>query len=151
MRVLLQRVEYAKVSVEQKVTGKIGPGLLLLFGVESSPKMDHLDWLCQKVLNLRVFKDEDKKMNLSVLDIQGEILIVSQFTLFANTKKGNRPSYTRSAAPPEAESIYQKFVEKLSQGLGKPVQTGIFGANMDVEFLNQGPVTMMIDSEQRDF
>jgi D-tyrosyl-tRNA(Tyr) deacylase len=151
MRVLLQRVEHANVSVEGKVTGKIGPGLLLLFGVESSPNMDHLDWLCQKVLNLRVFKDEQGKMNLSVLDVGGEILVVSQFTLFASTKKGNRPSYTRSAAPDEAEIVYQQFLEKLSTGLGKSVQAGIFGANMDVEFLNQGPVTIMIDSEQRDY
>lgn len=151
MRVLLQRVEHAKVSVEGEVTGKIGPGLLLLFGVESSPKMDHLDWLCQKILNLRVFKDEQDKMNLSILDTGGDILVVSQFTLFASTKKGNRPSYTRSAPPLEAEEIYHKFMEKLSQALGKPVQSGVFGANMDVEFLNQGPVTIMIDSEQRDF
>jgi D-tyrosyl-tRNA(Tyr) deacylase len=113
--------------------------------------MDHLDWLCQKVLNLRVFKDEQGKMNLSVLDVGGEILVVSQFTLFASTKKGNRPSYTRSAAPDEAEIVYQQFLEKLSTGLGKSVQAGIFGANMDVEFLNQGPVTIMIDSEQRDY
>jgi D-aminoacyl-tRNA deacylase len=151
MRVLLQRVERASVSVEGQVVASIGKGLLLLFGVEDSPKMDQLNWLCQKILKLRVFKDEQGKMNLSILDLQAELLLVSQFTLFAETKKGNRPSYTRSAEPEVAKEVYEMMITKLSAALGKPIQTGVFGANMDVELINQGPVTIMIDSELRDF
>jgi len=150
MRVLLQRVEHASVSVEGQVVAYIGKGLLLLFGVEDSPKMDQLDWLCQKILKLRVFKDEQGKMNLSLLDLQAEILLVSQFTLFADTKKGHRPSYTRSAKPELAKQVYEMMIQKLSAALGRPIQTGVFGANMDVQLINQGPVTIMIDSELRD-
>lgn len=151
MRVLLQRVDRASVSVDGTTKGKIQKGLMLLFGVESNPKLDQLDWLCKKVLNLRVFKDQNDKMNLSVLDIQGEILVISQFTLYAYAKKGTRPSYTRSAPAVEAETVYNLFLEKLELGLGKPIQSGVFGANMDVDLLNQGPVTIMLDTEQKDF
>ena len=151
MRVIIQRVEHASVSVGGEVKGKIGKGLLVLFGVECNPRLDQLDWLCSKIVNLRVFKDEEDKMNLSLLDIQGEILLISQFTLFANTKKGTRPSYTRSAPAAEAEKVYISMIEKLSTTIGQPIQTGVFGANMDVDLLNQGPVTIMIDTEQRDF
>lgn len=151
MRIVLQRVKHASVTVDHKITGQIQQGLLLLLGAEAADTQEDIDWLCKKILGMRIFKDAEHKMNLSVQDVDGEILVVSQFTLHASTKKGNRPSFIRAAKPDLAIPLYEKFVETLSDKSGKKVQTGIFGADMKVELLNDGPVTIIIDSKQRDF
>lgn len=150
MRVILQRVNSAKVSIENKVNGEINVGFLVLLGIGKEDSFADIDYLVRKISNLRVFSDENGKMNLSVLDIDGECLVVSQFTLFANTKKGNRPSFILSAPPSEAIPLYEQFVNQLSMTLGKDVPTGKFGANMQISLINDGPVTIFIDSKNKE-
>jgi D-tyrosyl-tRNA(Tyr) deacylase len=149
MRILLQRVRNASVTVGGEITGSIHHGLLLLVGVGHTDTDDDIRWLVQKVLNLRIFNDNEDKMNLSVTDVQGDLLVVSQFTLYADTKKGNRPSYTRSAPPPVAIPLYEAFLRHLRASFGGRVETGIFGADMKVELLNDGPVTIWLDSKDK--
>ena len=150
MRVLIQRVAEASVTIEDKVKSAIGPGLLVLLGIETEDTAEDIDWLCKKIIQLRIFSDEEDKMNLSVQDIQGQILVISQFTLHASTKKGNRPSYIKAARPEVAIPLYEQFVEQLSISLEQPVGTGEFGADMKVRLLNDGPVTIWIDSRNRE-
>lgn len=150
MRVLVQRVSRASVTVEEQVTGQIGAGLLVLLGVETADTEEDIDWLCRKITGLRVFNDGNGKMNDSVVDIDGGLLVVSQFTLYASTKKGNRPGFTRSARPEHAVPLYEAFCAALAEVAGRPVETGLFGADMQVELLNDGPVTIWIDSRQRE-
>jgi D-tyrosyl-tRNA(Tyr) deacylase len=147
MRLLIQRTTQASVTISGKEKSTIKNGLLLFLGIEDSDNKKDIEFLCQKTINLRIFDDENGVMNKSVLDIDGEILVVSQFTLHASTKKGNRPSYIRAAKPDIAIPLYEQFCSTLSEMLGKKVQTGEFGANMQVELINDGPVTIWIDSK----
>jgi len=151
MRVVIQRVKRAAVSSDGKQISAIGPGLLIFIGIELADNLDDIEWLCNKIVNLSIFNDNDGIMNLSVRQTNGEILVVSQFTLHALVKKGNRPSYIRAAGHEIAIPLYNKFVDKLSQCLEKEVQTGIFGSMMDVELTNDGPVTFIIDTKNKDF
>ena len=148
MRVVIQRVSGASVSIGGKVYSEIGNGLLVLAGFENSDTEKALEWMCAKIAQMRIFSDAEGKMNLSVLDVGGEILAVSQFTLHASTRKGNRPSFIRAAPPSVSEPLYNAFAERLSELLGKPVATGIFGADMKVALVNDGPVTIVIDTEK---
>ena len=150
MRTVLQRVSKASVTVEDKVVSSIGNGLLVLLGVEDADGKEDIDWLANKIINLRIFSDENDVMNGSVIDIDGDIIVVSQFTLHAQTKKGNRPSYIKAAKPDVAIPMYEAFVEVLEQRLGKKVGTGIFGADMKVELLNDGPVTITMDTKNKE-
>jgi len=150
MRVVIQRVSKASVSINGKLKAVIGKGLLVLLGVEDIDNYDDIDFLTKKIANLRIFDDSNGVMNCSVLDANGEILCVSQFTLHASTKKGNRPSYIRAAKPDFAIPMYEKFCSELSKSLCKTIQTGEFGANMQVELINDGPVTIIIDSKNRE-
>lgn len=150
MRVVIQRVSEASVTVDKKIVGQINHGLLILLGVEPIDTLEDIDWLCKKITGLRIFDDADGVMNLSVQDVSGELLVVSQFTLFASTKKGNRPSYLRAAKPDISVPMYEKFVDTLSLMSGKKVATGEFGADMKVRLLNDGPVTIIIDSRQKE-
>ena len=150
MRAVIQRVTQASVEIEKKVKGQIEKGLLLLVGICPDDTEEDLKWLATKVTQLRIFSDEQDKMNLSVQDVQGDILVISQFTLYANTKKGNRPSYINAAPPAIAIPLYERFVTILEGALGKPVQTGEFGADMKVSLLNDGPVTIMMDTKNKD-
>jgi len=150
MRVIIQRVRSAAVKVDGKTTGTIEKGLLVLAGWEDADTDEDLDWMAGKIARLRIFSDEAGLMNLSVQEIGGDILLVSQFTLFASTKKGNRPSFIRSAKPDFAIPMYQKFILTLEKELGKPIQTGIFGADMKVALENDGPVTIFIDSKAKE-
>jgi len=150
MRLLIQRVKEASVTVDYKIVSKIEEGLLLLLGVENEDSVEDIEWLCKKVLNLRIFNDENGVMNKSVKEIGGDIIVVSQFTLHASTKKGNRPSYLKAAKPEVATPLYEAFVEKLRSTFGKEIGTGIFGADMKVALLNDGPVTIWIDSKQKE-
>jgi D-tyrosyl-tRNA(Tyr) deacylase len=149
MIVVIQRVSSASVTIDQKVKSSIQKGLLVLVGIEDADTSEDIDWLASKIINLRVFNDEQGVMNVSVRDDGGDIIVVSQFTLHASTKKGNRPSYLRASKPDIAIPMYEKFVQALEQQLGKPVQTGEFGADMKVALLNDGPVTIVIDSKNR--
>jgi D-tyrosyl-tRNA(Tyr) deacylase len=151
MRVVVQRVSNASVSVDGKVISSIGNGMLVLAGFEHADTADDLDWMSAKILNLRIFNDNQGIMNLSLKDTDGEILLVSQFTLHAATKKGNRPSYIRAAPPEISVPLYNLFIEKVTGQLGKKVGTGIFGADMKVQLLNDGPVTIILDSKNREF
>lgn len=150
MRVVLQRVKCASVKVEGKITGAIEEGLMVLLGIEEADSLEDMNWLAGKLVNLRIFDDEQGVMNRSLLETGGGLLLVSQFTLFAATKKGNRPSYSRAAPPAIAIPIYEKMIELLSAELGKPIQTGVFGADMKVELLNDGPVTIVIDTKNKE-
>jgi D-tyrosyl-tRNA(Tyr) deacylase len=147
MKTVIQRVSSASVTIDSKIVADIQKGLLVLVGIEDGDNQEDTNWLCQKIANLRIFGDENDVMNLSVKDINGEIIVVSQFTLQASTKKGNRPSYIKAAKPEVAIPMYEKFVQQLEMELGKKVQTGIFGADMKVALLNDGPVTILIDSK----
>lgn len=148
MRALIQRVSTAKVVIEGEISGEIGPGILVLLGINHEDSEKDIDWLIRKITQLRIFSDQDGKMNLSVQDIQGALLVISQFTLFADSKKGNRPSYTQSAPPQVAIPLYEKFLNKLGQSFVGKVETGKFGADMKVSLLNDGPVTIMLDSRE---
>ncbi len=150
MRLVIQRVTHASVTIEGVLKSKIGKGLLILVGIEDADTDVDVNWLAQKVVNLRIFDDENGVMNRSVIDTDGEILIVSQFTLHAMTAKGNRPSYIRASKPDFAIPMYEKFCGKVTELLGKQVGTGEFGADMKVELLNDGPVTILIDSQRRE-
>ena len=150
MRAVIQRVKQANVEIDHALKGSIGHGLLVLLAVEAADTQEDIDWLSGKIVRLRIFPDEDGVMNRSVQEANGGILLVSQFTLYASTKKGNRPSYSRSAGPEIAIPLYQAFISKLTQELGKPVQTGEFGADMQVILVNDGPVTIIIDSKLRE-
>ena len=150
MRAVIQRVSHASVTIEEKIHGAIQHGLLVLLGVEDADTAEDIEWLSGKIVRLRIFDDEQGVMNRSVQETQGQILLVSQFTLFASTKKGNRPSYSRAARPEVAIPLYQTLIARLSQDLGQPVQTGEFGAMMQVALTNDGPVTILIDSKNRE-
>lgn len=150
MRVVLQRVKEASVTVSEKMVSQIGPGFLILLGIESEDTQEDIDWLAGKIARLRVFSDENDAMNLSILDVNGDVIVVSQFTLHANTKKGNRPSFIKAARPEIAIPLYEAFVEQLENELRKKVGTGMFGAMMDVSLVNDGPVTIVIDSKNRE-
>jgi len=147
LRVVIQRVTEAAVTIDGKVHSSIGQGLMVLAGFGSADTEKTIDWLCAKIVNMRIFSDTEGKMNLSVLDVGGEILAVSQFTLHASTRKGNRPSFIRAAPPSTSEPLYDTFVKRLSDMLGKPVASGIFGADMKVALVNDGPVTIVMDTE----
>lgn len=150
MRVIIQRVTSASVTINQKIKSQINTGLLILLGIEPTDTKEDCDWLCKKITNLRIFNDENGVMNISVKDIKGELLVVSQFTLHASTKKGNRPSYIRAARPDFAIPMYEIFVKNLAVISGLEVQTGEFGADMKVQLLNDGPVTIMMDSKLKE-
>ena len=147
MRLVIQRVRHANVKIEGKEVGNIGQGLLILVGIEEADGHEDIDWLCRKVTAMRIFDDADGVMNRSVTDINGQILVVSQFTLMASTRKGNRPSYIRAARPETAIPLYNAFVAQLKQLMGKDIPTGVFGADMQVELVNDGPITLVLDSE----
>lgn len=150
MRIVLQRVSEASVIIENKVHGEIKKGLLILLGIEDSDTKDDVDWLCNKIVNLRIFNDDSGIMNHSLAQINGEILLISQFTLHASTKKGNRPSYIKAARPDFAIPLYESFITSLTQKFGKAPETGVFGADMKVALINDGPVTIIIDSKSRE-
>lgn len=150
MRVLIQRVTQAKVQVGEQVTGQIGRGLLVLVGIEEADQEEDVEWLAAKTVAMRIFADEEGKMNLDVRAIGGDVLVVSQFTLHASTKKGNRPSFIRAARPEQAVPLYERFKDWLSQLLGRRVPAGLFGADMKVDLVNDGPVTLWMDSRSRE-
>ena len=150
MKIVIQRVTEASVTIEQKIVAQIHQGLLVLVGIEDEDTSEDSNWLVSKIVNLRIFPDKNEVMNLSVKDIDGEIIVVSQFTLHAATKKGNRPSYIKAAKPDIAIPIYEKFLQQLDVELGKKIQTGKFGADMKVALVNDGPVTITIDSKNRE-
>ncbi|MFV8357757.1 D-aminoacyl-tRNA deacylase [Flavobacterium sp. XS1P32] len=150
MKVVIQRVSSSSVSIDAKIVAEIQKGLMVLVGIEDSDTPEDVTWLTSKIVNLRIFGDENDVMNLSVKDIDGDIIIVSQFTLHALTKKGNRPSYIKASKPEIAVPLYEKFVTQIEQDLDKKVQTGVFGADMKVAILNDGPVTIIIDSKNRE-
>ena len=149
MIVVIQRVSSASVTIETEIVANIQRGLLVLVGIEDYDSQEDINWLSQKIINLRIFGDANEVMNLSVKDIQGEIIIVSQFTLHASTKKGNRPSYIKASKPETAIPLYEKFIQQMELELGKKIQTGKFGADMKVELVNDGPVTIIIDSKNK--
>lgn len=148
MRALIQRVSSANVVIEGEIYGEIGHGILILLGITHEDSEKDIDWLIRKITQLRIFSDEEGKMNLSVQDVEGSLLVISQFTLFAESKKGNRPSYTQSAPPQVAIPLYEKFLNKLGQSFVGKIETGKFGADMKVSLLNDGPVTIMLDSHE---
>lgn len=150
MKVIIQRVSEASVTIDQNIVAQINKGLLILVGIESADNLEDINWLVSKIVYLRIFGDEKNVMNLSVKDSDGEIIVVSQFTLHALTKKGNRPSYIKAAKPEIAIPMYEKFVQLLELELGKRIQTGQFGADMKVALVNDGPVTIIIDSKNRE-
>jgi D-tyrosyl-tRNA(Tyr) deacylase len=150
MRAVIQRVTQASCTVDDQITGEISAGLMVLLGIEDSDQQEDLEWLAAKIVNLRIFGDEQGLMNKSLTDISGDILLISQFTLFAATKKGNRPGFTRAARPDKAIPLYELMISQLSTLLGKAVQTGIFGADMKISLLNDGPVTILIDTKNKE-
>jgi len=150
MKVVVQRVSQASVTIDDKTVATITNGLLVLLGIIDGDTQEDIDWLCNKITNLRIFGDENDVMNNSLLDINGDAIVVSQFTLHANTKKGNRPSYIKAAKPEIAIPLYESFVKQLESNLGKKVQTGVFGADMKVQLLNDGPVTIIIDTQNKE-
>ncbi|MBQ7195611.1 MAG: D-tyrosyl-tRNA(Tyr) deacylase [Bacteroidales bacterium] len=150
MKAVIQRVSSASVTIDGAVRSQIGPGLLVLLGVGHNDSREDIDWLVKKIAGLRIFNDEAGIMNLSVMDTGGDIIVVSQFTLMASTKKGNRPSYIAAAGHEKAIPLYEQFCASLSSAIGKPVGTGVFGADMKVALVNDGPVTICIDTKQKD-
>ena len=150
MRIVIQRVSHASVTIEGHCKSSIGKGMLILVGIEEADGQEDIDWLCKKIVNLRIFDDENGVMNKSILEDGGEILVISQFTLHASTKKGNRPSYIKAAKPDVSIPLYEQFCKDLSGALGKEIGTGIFGADMKVELLNDGPVTICMDTKNKD-
>lgn len=151
MRIVIQRVSEARVDIGERTSGKIGQGLLVLLGITHDDTDEDIEWLVKKLVNLRIFSDAEGKMNMSVVDVGGGILVVSQFTLYADAKKGNRPSYIRSAPPDTAIPLYERFLDTLRIRFSGPVETGEFGAMMQVSLVNDGPVTIILDSRQRTF
>lgn len=150
MKAVIQRVIQGSVTINGKIKSSIGPGLLVLLGIEEADTSEDITWLSSKIVNLRIFNDEKLVMNLSLIDTKGELLLISQFTLHASTKKGNRPSYIKAAKPEIAVPLYEKMIERLENDLGKEIQTGVFGADMKVGLLNDGPVTIIIDTKKRE-
>jgi D-tyrosyl-tRNA(Tyr) deacylase len=150
MRAVIQRVTKASVTIDGKIYSQIEKGLLVLVGIEDADSPDDIGWLSSKIVSLRIFNDENGMMNISLKDNDGDILLISQFTLHASTKKGNRPSYIRASKPGIAIPVYEKMIQQLSNDLGKKIKTGIFGADMKVELLNDGPVTIVMDTKSRD-
>ncbi|WP_294635189.1 D-aminoacyl-tRNA deacylase [uncultured Bacteroides sp.] len=150
MRTVIQRTRHASVTINGTCKSAIGKGLLILVGIEETDSQEDIDWLCKKIVNLRIFDDENGIMNKSILDIDGDILVISQFTLHASTKKGNRPSYIRAAKPEISVPLYEQFCRSLSSSLGKEIGTGEFGADMKVELLNDGPVTICMDTKNKE-
>lgn len=150
MRAVIQRVSQASCKVEGSITGEIGLGFLILLGIEDADTIDDLQWLAQKITGLRVFSDENGLMNKALADVDGDILLISQFTLFAQTKKGNRPSFIRAARPEKAIPIYEQMISTLEMLTGKKIATGIFGADMKIELINDGPVTIIMDTKDKD-
>jgi D-tyrosyl-tRNA(Tyr) deacylase len=150
MRALLQRVLNASLSIDNKIYSKIDNGLLVLVGIEEADKEEDIQWLAKKIVNMRIFSDQEGKMNLSLIDINGDLLLVSQFTLYASTEKGNRPSFIKSARPDLAIPIYYKFIFELEQMLNHKIETGVFGADMKVQLINDGPVTIWLDSKRKE-
>ncbi|SFA48609.1 D-tyrosyl-tRNA(Tyr) deacylase [Pedobacter suwonensis] len=150
MRAVLQRVTAASCTVDGDITGAIESGFLVLLGIEDADTVEDLEWLAQKIIGMRVFSDESGLMNKALADVGGDILLISQFTLFASTKKGNRPGFTKAARPDVAIPLYEKMIDKLSALLGKKVETGIFGADMKIALLNDGPVTIIIDTKNKE-
>lgn len=151
MRLVIQRASSASVKVDETIVSELGTGLLILAGIEEADSIEDIGWLVKKVCQLRIFNDEEGVMNRSVQDVGGDMIVVSQFTLHASTKKGNRPSYIRAARPETAIPLYEQLVAEFSKTLGKPVGTGIFGAHMEVSLVNDGPVTIILDSKNKDF
>jgi D-aminoacyl-tRNA deacylase len=149
MRAVIQRVSEASVTVDHKVCSVIHQGLLILLGIEEADADEDIEWLCRKTINMRIFNDEGGVMNNSLKDVYGDVIVVSQFTLHASTKKGNRPSYINAAKPEVAEPMYNRFIKKFEMELGKKVGTGVFGADMKVSLLNDGPVTILLDSKNK--
>lgn len=150
MRTVIQRTKYASVTIDGIVKSKIGKGLLILVGIEEADTEEDIDWLCRKICSLRIFDDENGVMNRNIQDVDGEILVISQFTLMASYKKGNRPSYIRAARHETAIPLYEKFCQSIEQNIGKPIGTGTFGADMKVELLNDGPVTICMDTKNKE-
>lgn len=150
MRAVIQRVRQASCTVDDKLTGSIGPGFMVLLGIEDADGLEDLEWLAGKIVNMRIFSDEQGLMNKALNDIGGEILLISQFTLFAATKKGNRPGFTRAARPEQAIPLYEEMIARLSTLLGNTVQTGIFGADMQISLINDGPVTILLDTRNKE-
>jgi len=150
MRIVIQRVSHASVTIDGRCKSSVGKGLLILAGMEEADGQEDIDWLCKKIVNLRIFDDENGVMNKSILETGGEILVISQFTLHASTKKGNRPSYIKAAQPDIAIPLYEQFCKDLSSALGKEIGTGIFGADMKVELLNDGPATICMDTKNKE-
>ena len=150
MKAVIQRITQASVTIDGKIHSQIGEGLLVLLGIEDADNNEDIGWLSNKIVNLRIFNDRDGVMNVSVKDKEGDILLISQFTLHASTKKGNRPSYIKASKPEIAIPLYEKMIEQLSSDLGKKIYTGIFGADMKVELLNDGPVTIIIDTKNKE-
>ena len=150
MRAVIQRVSYARLFVDDEVYSKINKGLLILIGVENNDRINDIKWLAKKICEMRIFSDSNKKLNLSVRDILGEVMVVSQFTLLASTKKGNRPSYIKALKPKEAIKVYNNFVAELEKTFMKKIKTGLFGKEMKIELENDGPVTIIIDSKNKD-
>ena len=151
MRSVLQRVSSASVTINQQLYSQIDKGLLVLLGIEDADTEEDVEWLAGKICQMRIFDDNEGVMNLSVKDVGGNIMLVSQFTLFASTKKGNRPSYIRASKPPVAVPLYEKMIQRLEAELGKKIATGVFGADMKVQLLNDGPVTIVMDSKAKEF
>lgn len=151
MRLVLQRVTEASVKVDGLIVGAINNGLMILVGIEDADTLEDIEWLAGKASNLRIFDDADGVMNLSVKEVHGDILLISQFTLHASTKKGNRPSYIHASKPPVAIPLYEAMIQQLEKEMGKPIQTGQFGADMKVSLINNGPVTIILDSKNKDF
>jgi D-tyrosyl-tRNA(Tyr) deacylase len=150
MRAVVQRVSKASVAIDGKITGQIKHGLLIFVGIEDADNADDIEWMSSKLISLRIFGDDAGKMNLSIQDINGDILLISQFTLFASTQKGNRPSFIKAAKPQKAIPIYENLIHQLALRLGKKIATGSFGADMKVELLNDGPVTILIDTKNKE-
>ena len=150
MRAVIQRVSEAVCTVDAMATGAINTGFVVLLGIEEADTLEDIDWLAQKIVGMRIFGDEGGLMNKALLDTGGDILLISQFTLFASTKKGNRPGFTRAARPDRATPLYEEMIKRLSTLLGKSIQTGIFGADMKISLVNDGPVTIIIDSHNRE-
>lgn len=146
----MQRVTNASVKIDGRINGKIEEGILVLLGIENLDTSEDIEWLCNKIVKLRIFNDEAGVMNLSLQEVNGEVLVISQFTLHASTKKGNRPSYIKAARPEVAIPLYENFLHTLGQTLGKPVEAGIFGADMKVSLINDGPVSILIDSKNKE-
>lgn len=148
MRAVVQRVKRAQVSVEGSITGKIEKGILVLLGVGENDEIEDLEYMAKKIINLRIFEDNEDKMNLSVLDVGGNVLVISQFTLYGDCRKGNRPSYSKAARPDIAKEYYDRFIEYIKDNYKIKVESGIFQASMEVDFINDGPVTLMLDSKK---